>query len=531
MPRRRRRSFGKAILTKFEKNKKKKESFILTFSDGETKNLGVPELNEYIPDEHREAIMKVIRSGGVNSWSLISPKKQWPPEPKVTVYDDGRIQVGNLIIDPKFRKDLLQELDTKTLLKVFQKIHKTAFPKRRIGITKPKKYLKNFKLSLEPELKNPISNMGELLDQQKQEAENKKITVLDFGTVPNDFVDYNQMSYIPGSNNGTWGAGMHRALFPKSMGGALGYRGHPLPNAFQHPAAVMEVPYAGHAFGHSFGQGPADFGDVSQDTVYSLTPGSSTTESGWGFNQLHFGGRGEAMKLHHELGISLKDAWKIVKGDTSSGIRKIRSPKKRSPRKSRRSRKPCKSHQYRHPGTKRCRNLLRGSNVRKNVRYRRSKRRSRAKKWPTVKSRPRRPAPSPPRRSRPRRLAPSPPLIDMFTTLSPPRPVRSKRRSVKKWPTVKPGRRAPLIPERPAAYKKSKSKSKYKRKPCQQGFYRHPKTHRCRKLGIQSRTKMMKGLSHVKQKQNRSNAKRAMKLHHQDGYTLKEAWALVKSGR
>ena len=56
--------------------------------------------------------------------------------------------------------------------------------------------------------------------------------------------------YIPGSNNGTWGAGMQRALFPTSMGGPLGYRGHPLPNSFQHAAPVINVPYRTNSFGH-----------------------------------------------------------------------------------------------------------------------------------------------------------------------------------------------------------------------------------------------------------------------------------------
>ena len=39
---------------------------------------------------------------------------------------------------------------------------------------------------------------------------------------------------IRGSNNGTWGYGMHRAMFPKLLGGPLGYKNVPLPNAFQH---------------------------------------------------------------------------------------------------------------------------------------------------------------------------------------------------------------------------------------------------------------------------------------------------------
>lgn len=129
------------------------------------------------------------------------------------------------------------------------------------------------------------------------------------------------MSYIPGSNNGTWGYGMHRALFPKSMGGPLGHRGRPLPNAFQHPAAVVSVPYAGHAFGNS---------------VYALTPGGVTTEPGWGWKfskkrtkrrskrqskrrtkrrskkSIHQARAKKAMKLKHQKKISLKEAWKLV---------------------------------------------------------------------------------------------------------------------------------------------------------------------------------------------------------------------------
>lgn len=122
------------------------------------------------------------------------------------------------------------------------------------------------------------------------------------------------MNYIPGSNNGTWGAGMHRAMFPASMGGPLGMRGHPLPNAFQHPANV-------NGFGSN---------------VYQLTPGGITTEDSWGFTDMSKSSYGrrrrsrrskrkskksrntdaaKAMKIKHQRGISLKKAWSIVKSN------------------------------------------------------------------------------------------------------------------------------------------------------------------------------------------------------------------------
>ena len=150
------------------------------------------------------------------------------------------------------------------------------------------------------------------------------------------------MSYIPGSNNGEWGAGMHRALFPKSMGGPFGHRGQPLPNAFQHPAPV------GRSFGSSPFDSPASFGDVEAGEVYQLTPGGATTEGSWGFeNPLSFGRKGDAaraMKLKHQLGISLAEAWKIVKGET-----KMRPGYKRV---------PCRQGQIRSKRTGRCRNVL-----------------------------------------------------------------------------------------------------------------------------------------------------------------------------
>ena len=83
--------------------------------------------------------------------------------------------------------------------------------------------------------------------------------------------------YIPGTNNGTWGAGMTRgAMFPSSMGGPLGRPGFPLPNIIEHPAPTQDRPY------YSFGKGP---------TIYQLTPGGVTTEAGWGFKQKAFGRR------------------------------------------------------------------------------------------------------------------------------------------------------------------------------------------------------------------------------------------------
>lgn len=83
------------------------------------------------------------------------------------------------------------------------------------------------------------------------------------------------MVWIPGSNNGTFGAGMSRgAVFPADPG--YFYQGFPLPNMIQHPTGVMDKPYQGRSFG----------------TVYELTPGGVTTEAGWGFtNKGKFFGR------------------------------------------------------------------------------------------------------------------------------------------------------------------------------------------------------------------------------------------------
>lgn len=83
------------------------------------------------------------------------------------------------------------------------------------------------------------------------------------------------MVWIPGSNNGTFGAGMSRgAVFPADPG--YFYQGFPLPNMIQHPTGVMDKPYLGRAFGR---------------TVYELTPGGITTEAGWGFKNKAFGHR------------------------------------------------------------------------------------------------------------------------------------------------------------------------------------------------------------------------------------------------
>jgi hypothetical protein len=86
------------------------------------------------------------------------------------------------------------------------------------------------------------------------------------------------MVWIPGSNNGTFGAGMSRgAVFPAQPG--YFYKGFPLPQLIQHPTGVMDKPYLGRAFGRKYG------------TVYELTPGGVTTEAGWGFTNKHFGRR------------------------------------------------------------------------------------------------------------------------------------------------------------------------------------------------------------------------------------------------
>lgn len=113
------------------------------------------------------------------------------------------------------------------------------------------------------------------------------------------------MVYIPGSNNGTWGAGMHRAMFPASLGGSLGHRGQPLPNAFPHPTGIN---YNKRSFGvyikrrrrkrnseksrKSYKRRKSVRRQRSQrrrysrrfgGTVYQLTPGGVTTSEGWGF--------------------------------------------------------------------------------------------------------------------------------------------------------------------------------------------------------------------------------------------------------
>jgi hypothetical protein len=87
---------------------------------------------------------------------------------------------------------------------------------------------------------------------------------------------------IPGSNNGTFGAGMSRgAVFPADPG--YFYQGFPLPNMIQHPTGVVDRPYSGNAFGRAFGR---RFG-----MVYELTPGGITTSQGWGFKNKAFGRR------------------------------------------------------------------------------------------------------------------------------------------------------------------------------------------------------------------------------------------------
>jgi hypothetical protein len=84
------------------------------------------------------------------------------------------------------------------------------------------------------------------------------------------------MLWIPGSNNGEWGLNMARgAVFPANIGGPLGFRGNPLPINLQLPTPTIDKPY----FTRSFG------------TVYQLTPGGVTTESGWGFKNKGFGRR------------------------------------------------------------------------------------------------------------------------------------------------------------------------------------------------------------------------------------------------
>ncbi len=50
------------------------------------------------------------------------------------------------------------------------------------------------------------------------------------------------MVYISGSNNGTSGYGMYRALFPGNMGNVFGQKGYPLPNAFANSAPTVSNP-------------------------------------------------------------------------------------------------------------------------------------------------------------------------------------------------------------------------------------------------------------------------------------------------
>ncbi len=50
------------------------------------------------------------------------------------------------------------------------------------------------------------------------------------------------MVFIPGSNNGESGLNMYRALFPSNMGGSLGQKGNPLPNAFSNSAPTISNP-------------------------------------------------------------------------------------------------------------------------------------------------------------------------------------------------------------------------------------------------------------------------------------------------
>ncbi len=77
--------------------------------------------------------------------------------------------------------------------------------------------------------------------------------------------------YIPGSNNGTFGAGMSRGAVFSAQPGYF-YQGFPLPQLIQHPAPTGASPYLGRAFGRKFG-----------NMVYQLTPGGISTEEGWGF--------------------------------------------------------------------------------------------------------------------------------------------------------------------------------------------------------------------------------------------------------
>lgn len=90
------------------------------------------------------------------------------------------------------------------------------------------------------------------------------------------------MVYISGSNNGTFGMGASQgALYPSDMGGPFGQNlGFPIPLNLEMPAAVMDKPYSGHAFG---------------SPTYELTPGGYTSASDWGFkNRVKSFGKGPA---------------------------------------------------------------------------------------------------------------------------------------------------------------------------------------------------------------------------------------------
>jgi hypothetical protein len=111
--------------------------------------------------------------------------------------------------------------------------------------------------------------------------------------------------HIPGSNNGTWGYGLHRALFPKSLGGPFGSPWKQLPNSFQHPAMVR-----------GFGQS------------YQLTPGGMTTQAG--LNKYYFGSK-RRRKSKKSRRKSKKSRRKSKKGRRKS--KKSRRKSKKSRRK------------------------------------------------------------------------------------------------------------------------------------------------------------------------------------------------------